>query len=609
MAKEESENFDEKNNDKEKNQFDDILKNDPEFMKDIWVNYPGTRGEREELAKEFWEKLYNQSPQDNGNTKDKGNIDSADLTKDFSNEISDMFSDLTKDNPDLSKQMVQDFFSQLKEELEKNPDGKLDANQIIDNLKNNQNDWQNHTKNFTEKLKDLQANATENSNLENMKIWEQYEKDALSEFQKNIDQIDQINSLPADQQTDVLELMEYYQNLLNVTEEEINHQLNFARAYRNDPNIYPQLMSDIQAKQKLAQALRQDLSQLNSYFNHWLKTMLNMRKHFKKLRAQLDQVQDVFGKTIIREIGWDLNRGILTQFKWLDLKEISDHLKEKKEIHDLIEALGKLQDGITSEEKELIEQELRKKVKVPKITKRAKSEIFGVHLGQNLSHVLPGELSQLNDKRKILRKVFLSKYLEGRLLSYDLQGIEKQKKNKIRKRQREILKSLEQGPFILCIDTSGSMVGYPERTAKALTLAMVQLALKEKRECYLIAFSGPNEIIEQELTTGKDVLEKLIHFLTYSFEGGTDFEPPLEKALKVLEKKAYKRGDILMVSDGYGEISDRFIEHLNTEKEKKNFKIHTVILSEEDEEFEGNVEFSDYLYKIPIEDGEWEDND
>ena len=45
------------------------------------------------------------------------------------------------------------------------------------------------------------------------------------------------------------------------------------------------------------------------------------------------------------------------------------------------------------------------------------------------------------------------------------------------------------GPFIVCIDASGSMRGFPEQCAKAIAFALMQIALAEERDCYVIIFS------------------------------------------------------------------------------------------------------------------------
>ncbi|POB66811.1 protein viaA, partial [Vibrio vulnificus] len=57
---------------------------------------------------------------------------------------------------------------------------------------------------------------------------------------------------------------------------------------------------------------------------------------------------------------------------------------------------------------------------------------------------------------------------------------------------------IEKGPFVLCVDASGSMSGFPEQSAKAMAYALMQIALAEGRDCYVILFS--TEQITYELT-------------------------------------------------------------------------------------------------------------
>jgi hypothetical protein len=57
----------------------------------------------------------------------------------------------------------------------------------------------------------------------------------------------------------------------------------------------------------------------------------------------------------------------------------------------------------------------------------------------------------------------------------------------------QVRPAAEQGPIILCLDTSGSMSGAREVVAKALALECLRGAHRQKRACYLYAFSGPSE--------------------------------------------------------------------------------------------------------------------
>lgn len=56
----------------------------------------------------------------------------------------------------------------------------------------------------------------------------------------------------------------------------------------------------------------------------------------------------------------------------------------------------------------------------------------------------------------------------------------------------EIRPAAELGPIILCLDTSGSMRGARETVAKALALECLRGAHRQRRACYLYAFSGPS---------------------------------------------------------------------------------------------------------------------
>ena len=57
---------------------------------------------------------------------------------------------------------------------------------------------------------------------------------------------------------------------------------------------------------------------------------------------------------------------------------------------------------------------------------------------------------------------------------------------------------------MLCIDTSGSMIGKREMVAKSVALYMANTAAKQKRACYLINFS--TNISSLDLTKNADVL-------------------------------------------------------------------------------------------------------
>ena len=104
-------------------------------------------------------------------------------------------------------------------------------------------------------------------------------------------------------------------------------------------------------------------------------------------------------------------------------------------------------------------------------------------------------------------------------------------------------------PVIICVDTSGSMNGTPERVAKTITFALAKKCLDEERKCFLISFSPGIEVQDLSHFEKSNGLNVLVQFLRKSFNGGTDASPALEKSLELLSSNDWKNADVLVVSD------------------------------------------------------------
>jgi len=108
----------------------------------------------------------------------------------------------------------------------------------------------------------------------------------------------------------------------------------------------------------------------------------------------------------------------------------------------------------------------------------------------------------------------------------------------------------DRGPMLVCVDTSGSMRGAPERIAKAVALAAARAAYREGRSCRLIAFGGPQEVLEHELTFTPAGLDTLLDFVGQAFDAGTDVAEPIARAVERVEQAGWHEADLLVVSDG-----------------------------------------------------------
>ncbi|MCK8825789.1 VWA domain-containing protein [Fuchsiella alkaliacetigena] len=251
-----------------------------------------------------------------------------------------------------------------------------------------------------------------------------------------------------------------------------------------------------------------------------------------------------------------------------DFASLAKEMKENRKVLEVVEKLGR--NYISETEK-----------KQPKINKRGKSEVFGLHRSNDLVRLLPSELVNFEDEE--LEYLFYSKFLEHTLLTYELVS-----------KTREEKEELKKGPVIACLDTSGSMSGLPILKAKALLLSISEILEEENRSLYILLFGSAGEIKELHIKK-KEQSAKILHFLKQGFGGGTDFETPLKRGVKIIEdQEEYNKADILMITDGLCKVTDDFTKYLSKKKLRVGFNVYTVICATE---LDGD-DFSDEIISI-----------
>jgi len=247
-----------------------------------------------------------------------------------------------------------------------------------------------------------------------------------------------------------------------------------------------------------------------------------------------------------------------------EIKKWAEYIGKNKGVQELLAMLGKLRKSEANIKKELVHSVSYMKEQVVDID--SKEEIVGITIGRDLAHALPQELALLSDAETSL--LFDMKYIDGRIMSFDMQGMSEKVKEHLDEKLIEVGEEDKKGPIIICVDTSGSMQGIPETIAKAITLYMAIKAKAEKRACYLINFSTGIESMELTENAG---MHKLVQFLQRSFHGGTDASPALSHAVSMLQKEAYTKADVLMISDFVmGKISQETQDMILKAKEQKN---------------------------------------
>ena len=122
------------------------------------------------------------------------------------------------------------------------------------------------------------------------------------------------------------------------------------------------------------------------------------------------------------------------------------------------------------------------------------------------------------------------------------------------------------------------MRGTPETIAKTLCFALLKIALRDRRACYLISFAVGIETLN--LTDVAYSLDRFTAFLSQSFYGGTNPMPALHEALMMLETEAYQKADLVMISDFIMPPLDEQTRVRITAAKENKTKLHGLLIGD-----------------------------
>lgn len=292
-----------------------------------------------------------------------------------------------------------------------------------------------------------------------------------------------------------------------------------------------------------------------------LKDLYDKLARLKKLRETLRSITGHFGRL------WDLCEQQFNDAGFEILEQYADLLSQDEGLQELAKLLGRHCD-----EEQKFRRELRAKIVVETVHNPEpayKGEICGLRLSNHIADVIPSELALYSNEKT--RQIFKMKFAQQQLLSYAYtHNIEYVKTHE---EQEEVLvgETIEhKGPMIICVDTSGSMTGTPERVAKTIAFALAQKSFEEERSCYLISFSTGIETLDLSSFASAQGFERLVQFLRMSFHGGTDAAPALTHAVKLLQEQDWKNADVLMISDfQMGSLPQELEAQIEKQKEGK----------------------------------------
>jgi uncharacterized protein with von Willebrand factor type A (vWA) domain len=144
------------------------------------------------------------------------------------------------------------------------------------------------------------------------------------------------------------------------------------------------------------------------------------------------------------------------------------------------------------------------------------------------------------------------------------------------------------GPIIALIDSSLSMAGEKMEWASALALALAHAAARGARgkgsaggarRVHALFFNA-RVVLEVDLEPGERDARKFLSVGTVEAAGGTDWEPPLKRAMELLRTEAYRAADLLLVTDGECELDEGFAAELALAKAEGPSKLVSVLVGE-----------------------------
>ncbi|RKN45038.1 VWA domain-containing protein [Streptomyces hoynatensis] len=199
----------------------------------------------------------------------------------------------------------------------------------------------------------------------------------------------------------------------------------------------------------------------------------------------------------------------------------------------------------------------------------ATGELIGVTLGNDLSRLIPSELTGLGLPGA--RAVFAARHAAGELMLYDSRGEQ----------------PTGRGAVIACVDTSHSMYEAGpggvtrEAWAKSCALALLDQARAAKRDFVGILFSSAGRLrVFRFPAAGPAGIERVLEFAETFLGGGTSYETPLTAAGELLREEcggaSRTGGDIVLITDDECGVTEEWMRGWRDTKRLLGFRVFGV---------------------------------
>ncbi|WP_318371209.1 ATPase RavA stimulator ViaA [Enterobacter sp.] len=269
---------------------------------------------------------------------------------------------------------------------------------------------------------------------------------------------------------------------------------------------------------------------------------------------------------------WDMSAGQLKRGDYQLIVKYGDFLADQPELKQLAEQLGRSREAKSVPKKDAPMETFRTLVREPATVPE---QVDGLQQSDDILRLLPPELATLGITE--LEYEFYRKLVEKQLLTYRLHGEAWREKITERPVIHQDFDEQPRGPFIVCVDTSGSMGGFNEQCAKAFCLALMRIALADRRRCFIMLFSS--EVVRYELS-GPEGIEQAIRFLSQRFRGGTDLASCFRAIIERMQGGEWFDADAVVISDFIAQrLPDEVVSRVAELQRVHQHRFHAVAMS------------------------------
>ena len=191
-----------------------------------------------------------------------------------------------------------------------------------------------------------------------------------------------------------------------------------------------------------------------------------------------------------------------------------------------------------------------------------RGEKYTLELGRDLTRALSSELAMLASPETL--PLFLRKYQRGQVKQYQ--------------RREPIYQGA--GDIICCLDESDSTCGAPAAWGKAVALTLLEIAADGHRSFALIHFSGRGSFRTDLFRPGAYTAADKMAAAEVFLGGGTDFQTPMDEALRLMGEEGFERADVVFVTDGACALPAEYLVRFREEQKSRRFTVTGILLDE-----------------------------